>query len=233
MRKAIGGFGLVWLFAMGLLASGAVWTPEAGAGLVVNDPALPPGAGEWASDPDTQLLNYGGLIEGRDVHLFGFQNIVRQNQGADELITCDASLTAIVAGGTTFLFQGPMEILVLGKANQTVGTYQAEVLSLDASAVLDPTTLLRESPTLSSLGEVTITDLGGGTWMIDSFFDVFTELSPNGGANWLPDIAAGTGHHLTLLPEPASAALVLAGLALMARRVRRRRLPRSSDACLP
>lgn len=226
MRKAIGGFGLVWVATLGLLASGAVWAPEAGAGLIVTDPALPPVTGEWVSDPDTQILNYGGQVEGRDVHLFGFQNIVWQDQGADEHITCDASLTAVVTtfpGDPTVLFQGPMEILVFAKAGQTVGTYQAEVLLLDADAVGVPGTRLRENPALSSLGEMKITDLGGGTWTIDSFFDVFTELSTDNGANWLPDIAAGSGHHLTLLPEPASAVLVLAGLALIGRRVRSRR----------
>jgi len=225
MRNAIGRFGLVWVAALGLLASGAVWTPEAGAGLAVPDPGLPPVAGVWASDPNTQLLNYGGVVQGFDVHLFGFQNIVREDQGADELITCDASLTALVTsypGEPTVLFQGPMQILVFDKAGQTVGTYQAEVLSLLANAVGFPTVFLRENPApaASSLGEVTITDLGGGTWTIDSFFDVFTELSPDNGVTWLPDVEAGSGHHLTLLPEPASAVLVLAGLALIARRVR-------------
>lgn len=227
MRNAIGGFGLVWVAALGLLASGAVWAPEAGAGLDVPDPGLPPVTGEWVSDPDTQILSYGGVITGRDVHLFGFGNIVRQDVGADEYITCDALLTAVVTyypGDPTVQFEGPMEILVFGKAGQTVGTFPAEVLSLDADAAGVPDVLLRESPTLASMGAVTITDLGGGTWTIDSFFDIFTELSGDNGATWLPDVAAGTtGHRLTLVPEPASAALVLAGLALAARRVRRGR----------
>ena len=96
MRNAIGGFGLVWVAALGLLASGAVWAPEAGAGLDVPDPGLPPVTGEWVSDPDTQILSYGGVITGRDVHLFGFENIVRADVGADEYITCDALLTAVV-----------------------------------------------------------------------------------------------------------------------------------------
>ena len=224
MRNAIGGFGLVWVAALGLLASGAVWAPEAGAGLHVPDPGLPPVTGEWVSDPDTQVLNYGGVVTGRDVHLFGFENIMRQDQGADELLTCDASLTAIVTsyipGNPTVLFQGPMEMLVLGKAGQTVGTFPALVLSLDADAVGFPGVLLRESPTLASEGSVTITDLGGGTWTIDSFFDVFTDLSPDGGASWLPDLAAGTtGHRLTLLPEPATLSLLaLGGVALLRRR---------------
>jgi hypothetical protein len=222
MRSAIGGLALVWVAALGLLACGLVWAPEAGAGLAVTDSSLPPAAGEYVSDPDTQMLDYDPLAEGRDVHLYGFHNIVRQDVGADELLTCDASLTAIVTslpGEPTVLFQGPMEILVFAKADKTVGTFQAEVLSLDAAAFAFPNTLLRESPTLASTGEVTVTDLGGGTWNIDSFFDVFTELSLNGGATWLPDVAAGTGHRLTLLPEPATLSLlVLGGLALLRRR---------------
>jgi hypothetical protein len=46
---------------------------------------------------------------------------------------------------------------------------------------------IRESPTLQSLGATTITDLGGGLWEIDSFFDVFTELSVDGGP-WVPQL---------------------------------------------
>jgi hypothetical protein len=221
MRNAIGGFGLVWVAALGLLASGLVWAPEAEAGLAVSDPGLPPVTGEWVSDPDTQMLDYGGVVQGYDVHLFGFESIVRQDVGADEHITCNASLTAIVSsfpGEPMVLFQGPMEILVFGKAGQTVGTFPAEVLSLDAGAAGFPLVLLRESPTLSSMGEVTVTDLGGGTWTIDSFFDVFTDLSPDDGASWLPD---ATAHHLVLLPEPATLSLLaMGGLALAARRVR-------------
>ncbi len=223
MRSAMGRLGFVWVAALGLLACGSVWAPEAGAGLAVTDPSLPPAAGEYVSDPDTQVLDYAGQVQGRDVHLSGFENIVRQDVGADELLTCDASLTAIVTsfpGEPTVLFQGPMEILVFGKVGKTVGTFQAEVLSLDAEAFAVPGTLLRESPTLASTGMVTVTDLGGGTWNIDSFFDVFTDLSPDGGATWLPDLAAGTtGHRLTLLPEPATLSLlVLGGLALLRRR---------------
>jgi hypothetical protein len=46
--------------------------------------------------------------------------------------------------------------------------------------------MIRESPTLPSLGQTSITDLGGGLYQIDSFFDVFTELSIDGGNTWLP-----------------------------------------------
>lgn len=46
--------------------------------------------------------------------------------------------------------------------------------------------IVRESPTLASTGRITQTDLGGGQFRIDSFFDVFTELSLDGGQTWYP-----------------------------------------------
>ena len=43
-----------------------------------------------------------------------------------------------------------------------------------------PPILIREDPAQASVGQTTITDLGGGLYHIDSFFDVFTELSVDG-----------------------------------------------------
>ena len=40
---------------------------------------------------------------------------------------------------------------------------------------------IRESPSLPSPGETTVTDNGAGRFVVDSFFDVFTELSVGGG----------------------------------------------------
>jgi hypothetical protein len=43
---------------------------------------------------------------------------------------------------------------------------------------------LRESPTRASLGRTTVMDGGDGTYRIGSFFDVFIELSADGGQTW-------------------------------------------------
>ena len=80
--------------------------------------------------------------------------------------------------------------------------------------------IIQESPTLQSLGSTTITDLGGGLYHIDSFFDVFTQLVIEGQSAVFPDL---TGPRMTLqpiIPEPAGLGLI--GLAMLAARKRRR-----------
>jgi hypothetical protein len=75
--------------------------------------------------------------------------------------------------------------------------------------------LIRESPTLASTGETTITDIGSGMYRIDSFFDVFTELSIDGGQTWIP---GDSPMRLELIPEPATILLLgLGGLLLRKR----------------
>jgi hypothetical protein len=58
-------------------------------------------------------------------------------------------------------------------------------LSLQSDA--NPLFLIRESPTLATLGMMTITSDGSGTGgTFDSFFDIFFEISVDGGSNWAP-----------------------------------------------
>jgi hypothetical protein len=74
--------------------------------------------------------------------------------------------------------------------------------------------MIRESPTKASTGKTTITDIGGGMWHIDSFFDVFTELSVDGGMTWIPKAGnRGTRVNLGGVPEPSS--ILLLGMALL------------------
>ena len=66
-------------------------------------------------------------------------------------------------------------------------TIPIELVALSLISTADPMVRLRESPTLASSGAMTIMSNGSGTGgTFDSFFDVFFELSFNGGSTFSP-----------------------------------------------
>ena len=65
--------------------------------------------------------------------------------------------------------------------------YDTELLQLDIGVGGTHTgIMIRESPTLASLGMTRIEPWTTGLFAISSFFDVFTELSLNAGMTWFP-----------------------------------------------
>jgi hypothetical protein len=127
--------------------------------------------------------------------------------GADEVQTFQmiATGTAIITmGGSAgdpvpVEFTGPAETRVFGKAGQTTGSFQAEIVSMQLADEIPSvgTILLRESPQLPSAGQVSIDNAESG-FFIDSFFDVLTELSVDGGQTWM----ASTGSVRVELVQP-------------------------------
>jgi hypothetical protein len=138
-------------------------------------------------------------------------------------IFADVSLDS----GATFnpmAASGPATVKITGTG--LVGgirSFDTEMLQLTISGgTLPPGVMLRESPTLASLGGHSITQVSGG-YMIDSFFDVFTELSLDGGNSWIPaqGLQGPDYMHVVMTPEPATMALL--GLGSLVMLVRRRR----------
>ena len=113
---------------------------------------------------------------------------------------------------------GPVSTRALNKGpTDTTGTFDVEMLSMNLTG--PPGVMIRESPTRASTGKTSIIDIPGPMWHIDSFFDVFTELSVDGGQTWMPSNMGGDGQshptrvYLGGIPEPSS--IVLVGLALL------------------
>ena len=129
---------------------------------------------------------------------FNFNYSVDLRRGNDPFTTHTGTGTAHIVG-TAPAGPGPRE-------------FDMEMLSFDISGVYNGVSpfLIRESPTLASTGRTTIESLPGGQYRIDSFFDVFTEMSVDGGATWAP-----------MVPEPSAmllSFLATAGICLTNRR---------------
>ena len=109
-----------------------------------------------------------------------------------------------------------------------VHVFDTEMLSMNVRGLDGPNLLLlRESPTLSSKGHVTVlksacVDGSCSSVQMDSFFDVFTEISLDGGQSWVPsDNSASL--HMSSVPLPAGVWLLGSGLLGMAGVARKRK----------
>jgi hypothetical protein len=68
--------------------------------------------------------------------------------------------------------------------------YDTEMTQLSVAGGGLPSNIqIRESPTRASLGRTTSSAVLGGGYQTDSFFDIYTEVSTDGGVSWLPSVA--------------------------------------------
>jgi hypothetical protein len=89
------------------------------------------------------------------------------------------------------------------------------MLSLDLSGgTLPAGVMIRESPTLQSTGQTKIRTYPAGGYIIDSFFDIFVEVSLDGGQTWTPETNGPT--HVELMgPGPAVPGVSFPWIALL------------------
>ncbi len=189
------------------------------------DPSLPP------VHPDPDIAYYGhdlhamypqDVILSEVVHK-DFTNVQRDQVGADEREVFDSVLLGIVSVPSMGIFDtpvtltGPVETMVRNYQTGWTGVFETEIVSMSLTGNIGPVAVeIREDPSLQSLGQTEIVDIGGGLYAIDSFFDVFTELSVDGGV-WMADLNSPA--HMELCPEPATLGLLgLGGLALLKRK---------------
>lgn len=77
-------------------------------------------------------------------------------------------------------------ITYVGRRGQT-RTFSGEMAALDLRGGGMPDgVLVRESPSKRSMGEITITSLPRGRYQIEGYYDVWLEISLDGGESWSP-----------------------------------------------
>jgi hypothetical protein len=219
------------LCALAALASLLIAQP-AGAAIITSTANLPP-PGVYLT-PDAVHANYGGaaltVLLARPEHAPFEQEAQRRDGGdadGDGVHDEEEQFPSSLQGDATVLQNGvpifsgpvgatgPVTTVVFNKLGQTTGTFDTEMLAMTMTGTspLGPF-MIRESPTLRSTGQTSIQALPGGNFRIDSFFDVFTELSIDGGATWMPD---NTGPvRVELVPEPGTMTLLGLGAAVLA-----------------
>ena len=194
--------------------------PVGASGIISATADLPPD-GLYVADSGAFEYSAAGVTVASPVVRPLVSTAVRSDDGTDEQVVFEAIFEGVetALGIGTVSMTGPVTIVAREKAGETTGTFDTEIVSMSlAGGTVSQPILVRESLGLESLGTTVIADIGGGQFQIDSFFDVFTELSLDGGSTWVP---SDTSTRLTLTtPEPAALTLLmLAGVALGVRRV--------------
>ncbi len=201
-------------------------------GIDTFNPGLPPqGAiGGYAAymTPAQVHADYSGMgltIILSEVSHSAFANIqLEQNAtgpgGTGEKETFDSVLSGLVSiNGTTntpFTLTGAVEVIAYNRTSDSeTGMFITQMLSMDMTGnVAGHSVAITLDPTMSTLGMTTITtESGPGAFHINSFFDVFTDISLDGGP---PITTNGVGTTVILGTVPEPSALVMGGIAAAA-----------------
>jgi hypothetical protein len=203
--------------ALGALAILSGTTASALPFVLEPTPNLPPLDAFYGSLSHVPIGFAGGQILVTDVKHFNFSNSFAPPPlfgSTTHSFGSTVNMRVSLDFGATFTrFSASGNVTVRVDSTGDVGntrSFDTEMLQLDIfGGNLPPGVMIRESPTLTSMGETTITDVGGGEFSITSFFDIFTELSVDGGQTWMP---AQTGPHTVVaqpIPDSGSTFLLL------------------------
>jgi len=195
---------------------GATWTPAAQSRYVTSraQPTvvaptatyLPPAA-TLNMDWGTSIAFANGVVL-QDVRIHDYSSsIAFPGPGATSTNTFSATLDGMLStdGGATFnslSTGGSISVSIHDVLDQGTGRqFASEMLAMSLSGGSLPSGfMIRESPTHASLGTATDAALVSGNHRISSFFDVFTELSIDGGQSWLPALGESAEFWLTAPP---------------------------------
>jgi hypothetical protein len=153
-----------------------------------------------------------------------FENVSTSTDGVtgDETEDFDSVVEGTVDvgfGPEPVVLAGPVTVVTVRKGGATTGSWDTEIVSMSLSGDVGGVSIeIRESPIRQSPGTTRVDDIGGGLYQIDSFFDVFVELSVDGGP-FQPQTNEATRVNL---PEPNQLLMLLAAFPLLRWMARRR-----------
>jgi hypothetical protein len=181
-------------------------------------PLLPPPTGQYVSPSQWHALYASGIIISNAAHNRFLPSVPPPPPGNEQTHVFNSQVKFDISndGGATFhpmIASAQVEVLIVNttEPGNTRQTFRTEMLRLDMSTGPSSGILVRESPTKASTGEVRMQPVPNG-FMISSFFDIFTELSLDGGQTWSP---ANVPAMMELQVDPATAPAVISGVHLV------------------
>jgi len=215
-----------FLAAATLLAVLVVIAPEARAGSIQSDASLPPETGAYTAA--TLCVQVGPGIFVVNPALFGFTGTTSMINGMGQAIDSNISFTASIYtdnGGKpgTFLgnlsMGGPIGIFYSGRTSDSqLGTFTSTLTELNLTGMFNGHSIAIMLGIPPSSGPTTISQ-DGSEFLVSSFFDVFAEVSIDGGP-----FMQGPERTFNLVPEPSTVSVMALGLAGVAASGLRRRV---------
>jgi hypothetical protein len=188
----------------------------------------------YAGD-SVHALFLGGIDFSNPIHKC-FENVMSSTDPGtgDESETFDSTVEGTFDDGSgpqPVVLTGPVKTVVRGKGGATTGSWDTEIVSMSLSGDVGGVSIeIRESPKKKSKGRLTVVPKSTGDFAFDSFFDIWIELSVDGGP-FQPQSSPGGRmqlepvHGTAAVPSsgPAGlvvlmAALVLGGVAVWRRK---------------
>lgn len=193
------------------------------AGVIAPSNCLPPTLGQYTGSVENYaVVGLGTVSLVNPVHGQFTACVTPLTNPGDSWIEAFNSVVTgelFVNGGDVGPVSGPAAVtvhLTVGSDTGGVEVLSTQMTQLDLN--LGGGEMIRIDPITPTIGQTTITDIGGGNFQINSFFDVFTDLSLDGGATWTPATGPAVMTLDSATPEPGSVALAVSGLLLLGTR---------------